>query len=61
MGGFILVNHIVSALDAARVARKRRAGESEARINGRTRLTFALREDSAGRTMPALTAYRPLY
>jgi hypothetical protein len=60
IGGLILVNHIISAVDAARVAKKRRLGESEARIAGRTRLLFSLREDSVGRTMPMLVAYRPL-
>jgi len=60
IGGLILVNHVISAVDAARVAKKRRLGESEARIAGRTRLLFSLREDSVGRTMPMLVAYRPL-
>jgi len=60
VGGLILVNHIISAIDAARVARKRRDGEGEARIAARTRLVVSLREDSTGRTMPMLVAYRPL-
>lgn len=60
LGGLILVNHIISAIDAARVAKKRRDGEGEARIAARTRVVFTLREDSAGRTLPMLVAYRPL-
>lgn len=60
VGGLILVNHVISAVDAARVAKKRRDGEGEARIAARTRLVFFLREDSRGRSMPMLVAYRPL-
>ena len=52
--------HIISAIDAVRVAKKRRDGEGEARIAARTRLVVSLREDSGGRTMPMLVAYRPL-
>ena len=46
--------------NAVRVAKKRRDGEGEARIAARTRLVVSLREDSGGRTMPMLVAYRPL-
>ncbi len=56
VAGLILVNHVISAIDAARVARARREGQSEATVSRRTRLAFNL-GGTSGRT-PMLTAFR---
>lgn len=62
ISGFILVNHVLSAIDAARVARARTEGASEAAIERRTRFALVLRGDPAyGRGMPMMVAYRPIY
>ena len=58
LGGLILVNHVLSAIDASRVARARSEGQHEAVIDRRTRFGLAL-GGSAG-TTPMLMAYRPL-
>jgi hypothetical protein len=58
LGGLILVNHVLSAIDASRVARARNEGQHEAVIDRRTRFGLAL-GGSAG-TTPMLMAYRPL-
>lgn len=58
MTGLILVNHVFSAIDAARVARARNEGHSQAIIDRRTRFGVAM-GGSVGRT-PMLMAYRPL-
>lgn len=62
LSGLILVNHVISAIDAARVAQARMEGASEAAIDRRTRFAFVLRGDPAyGRGMPMVMAYRPIY
>lgn len=58
LGGLILVNHVLSAIDASRVARARSEGQHEAAIDRRTRFGLAL-GGSAG-TTPMLMAYRPI-
>lgn len=54
--GLILVNHVISAIDAARVARAQREGTSEAALQRRTRFAFGL-GGGTGRT-PMLMAFR---
>jgi hypothetical protein len=56
--GLILVNHALSAIDAARAARLRN-GEKAAALEERTRLTLVLPPE---RQRPAmLVAYKPFY
>jgi len=62
ISGFILVNHVLSAIDAARVARARASGASEAAIERRTRVALVMRGDPAyGLAMPMVMAYRPIF
>ena len=56
--GLILVNHVLSSIDAARVARARGLGQDEAVIDRRTRFGVALGGSSG--TTPLLMAYRPI-
>ena len=56
MLGLIMVNHVISAIDAARVARARSEGQSEASLSRRTRLALGL-GGRTGRT-PMLLAFR---
>ena len=59
ISGVILINHVISAIDAARVARARAAGAHEAALRRRTR--FALVMQPWVRTrVPMLVAYKPL-
>lgn len=57
VAGVLLVNHVFSAIDAARVARARNLGQDEAMIDRRTRFGVAL--GGAVGTTPLLMAYRP--
>lgn len=57
MAGVLLVNHVISAIDAARVARARNEGLDEAIIDRRTRFGVALGGTSG--TTPLFMAYRP--
>ena len=59
VSGFILVNHVISAIDAARVARARAAGADEAALQRRTRLALVMQPWVRGR-VPMLVAYKPL-
>ena len=52
--GVILINHVISAIDAARVARARAAGADEAALRRRTRLALVVQR------VPMLVAYKPL-
>ncbi len=56
--GLRLVNHVFSAIDAARVARARNEGQDEAVIDRRTRFGVAM-GGSVG-TTPMFMAYRPI-
>lgn len=56
--GFLLVNHVLSAIDAARVARARGLGQGEALIDRRTR--FGVAFGGRGGSTPMLLAWRPL-
>ncbi|MDA0333769.1 MAG: hypothetical protein O2782_01230 [bacterium] len=56
--GLRLVNHVFSAIDAARVARARNEGQDEAVIDRRTRFGVAM-GGSVG-TTPMFMAYRPM-
>ena len=59
VSGVILINHVISAIDAARVARARAAGADEVALQRRTR--FALVMQPWVRTrVPMLVAYKPL-
>ncbi|MYK41694.1 MAG: hypothetical protein F4049_15930 [Gemmatimonadetes bacterium] len=59
ISGVILINHVLSAIDAARVARVRAAGADEAALRGRTRLALVMQPWVQGR-VPMLVAYKPL-
>ena len=54
VSGVILINHVISAIDAARVARARAAGADEAALRRRTRLALVVQR------VPMLVAYKPL-
>lgn len=54
VSGVILINHVISAIDAARVARARAAGADEAALRRRTRFALVVQR------MPMLVAYKPL-
>ncbi|MEW6755812.1 MAG: hypothetical protein AB1505_33265 [Candidatus Latescibacterota bacterium] len=55
--GLILVNHVISAIDAARTTRARAAGASAAELERRTRFLVALHPGMHGQ-VPMLVAYR---
>lgn len=57
--GLLLVNHVISAIDAARVARFRSEGVATEQIERRTRFAFELHGRPDGR-VPMLMAYKPL-
>ena len=59
ISGVILINHVISAIDAARVARARTAGADEAALRGRTRFALVMQPWTRGR-VPMLVAYKPL-
>ena len=59
ISGIILINHVISAIDAARVARARAAGADEAALRRRTRLALVMQPWVRGR-VPMLVAYKPL-
>ena len=54
VSGVILINHVISAIDAARVARARAAGAGEAALRQRTRFAVVMQR------VPMLVAYKPL-
>ncbi len=54
VSGVILINHVISAIDAARVARARAAGVDEAALRRRTRFALVVQR------VPMLVAYKPL-
>jgi hypothetical protein len=58
IAGLILVNHVISAIDAARTARARAAGADEEALARRARLLFTLHPGSRGQ-VPMLMAYKP--
>ena len=57
VAGLLLVNHVLSAIDAARVARARNQGQEEAVIARRIRFHATLDGDRTAR----LTAWRPFF
>ncbi len=59
ISGIILINHVISAIDAARVARARAAGADEAALQRRTRLALVMQPWVRGH-VPMLVAYKPL-
>ena len=59
ISGVILINHVISAIDAARVARARAGGADEAALRGRTRFALVMQPWTRGR-VPMLVAYKPL-
>ena len=59
VSGVILINHVISAIDAARVARARAAGADEAALRRRTRLSLVMQPWTWGH-VPMLVAYKPL-
>ena len=56
--GLILINHVFSAIDAARVARARSEGMDEAALRRRTRMAFVMQPWQRGH-VPMLMAYKP--
>ena len=60
MTGLILVNHVLSAIDASLVARDAANGKAAAAIEGRTRFAFTTRDGLRGGA-PILLAYKPFY
>ena len=60
VSGLILVNHVLSAIDALRVARDAAEGKTAAAIDGRTRFAFTTRDGLRGGP-PILLAYKPFY
>lgn len=60
VSGLILVNHVLSAIDASRVARDTAQGKTAAAIDGRTRFAFTTRDGLRGGA-PILLAYKPFY
>lgn len=56
--GLILVNHVLSAIDAARSARNLAAGQSPQKVARRTRFIFAFHQGSRSK-VPMLYAYKP--
>ena len=59
VSGVILINHVISAIDAARVARARAAGADEAALRRRTRFALVMQPWVRAR-VPMLMAYKPL-
>lgn len=59
ISGVILINHVISAIDAARVARARAAGADEAALRRRTRFALVMQPWVRGR-VPMLVVYKPL-
>ncbi len=59
VSGVILINHVISAIDAARVARVRAAGADEAALRRRTRFALVMQPWVRAR-VPMLVAYKPL-
>jgi hypothetical protein len=60
MSGLILVNHVLSAIDASRVARDTAEGKSAAAIESRTRFALTTRDGLRGGP-PIFLAYKPFY
>ena len=58
ISGLLLVNHVISAIDAARTARGRAQGVDPATLERRTRFLFTLHQGSRGE-VPMLMAYKP--
>ncbi len=58
VAGVIMINHLFSAIDAARMARQRSRGADAARLERRTRFIFSLHRGSRGQ-VPMVTAYKP--
>ena len=57
--GFLLVNHVISAIDASRVVRARAAGADEAALQRRTRFALVM-QPWVRSHVPMLVAYKPL-
>ena len=60
VAGVIMINHLLSAIDAARLGRGRSAGADAARLERRTRFVFSMHRGVRGE-VPMVTAYRPFY
>jgi len=61
VAGLLLVNHVISAIDAARTARARSNGVSEAVLERRLRFLVELRPGTGSTgPMPMLCAFKPL-
>ena len=59
VSGVILINHVISAIDAARVARARATGADEAALRRRTRFALVMQPWTRGH-VPMFVAYKPL-
>ena len=60
LAGLILVNHVLSAIDASRVARARAQGVDAATLERRIRLAFYMGSGTGG-PIPMVMAYRSVY
>ena len=60
VSGVILINHVISAIDAARVARARAEGADEAALRRRTRFCVGHAALDVRARVPMLMAYKPL-
>ena len=60
VAGVIMINHLFSAIDAARMGRQRSRGVDPARLERRTRFVFSMHRGVRGR-VPMVTAYKPFY
>ncbi len=58
LSGVIMINHVISAIDAARVARRRAEGVATAVLERRTRFAFVMQQGSRHQ-VPMLMAYKP--
>lgn len=60
VAGVIMINHLLSAIDAARLGRGRSEGADAARLERRTRFVFSMHRGVRGQ-VPMVTAYKPFY
>ena len=60
VAGVIMINHLLSAIDAARMARGQSRGADAAGLERRTRFVFSMHPGARGQ-VPMVTAYKPFY
>ena len=60
VAGVIMLNHIFSAIDAARLGRMRSSSEQASHLERRTRFAATIYQGSRSR-LPMVIAYKPFY